>query len=95
VTAADRTVHTLITGRVQGVGYRAWAAGQARKLGLKGWVRNRRDGSVEAVFSGPAEAIERMLAVCRDGPPSALVSNVAVSDTAEPVGPEFRVLPTA
>jgi acylphosphatase len=95
VTAADRTVHTLITGRVQGVGYRAWAAVQARKLGLKGWVRNRRDGSVEAVFSGPAEAIERMLAVCRDGPPSALVSNVEISDTAEPLGPEFRVLPTA
>jgi acylphosphatase len=95
VTAADRTVHTLITGRVQGVGYRAWAAGQARKLGLKGWVRNRRDGSVEAVFSGPAEAIERMLAACRDGPPSALVSNVEISDTAEPLGPEFRVLPTA
>ncbi len=95
MTAADRTVHTLITGRVQGVGYRAWAAGQARKLGLKGWVRNRRDGSVEAVFSGPAEAIERMLAACRDGPPSALVSNVEISDTAEPLGPEFRVLPTA
>jgi acylphosphatase len=91
----ERTVRALVTGRVQGVGYRAWAAGEARQLGLKGWVRNRRDGSVEAMLSGPAETIDRMLTACHEGPPSALVSGVEVSDSAEPVGPDFRVLPTA
>ena len=95
MTASDLTIRALITGRVQGVGYRAWAAGEARRLRLSGWVRNRREGSVEAVFAGPAETIDRMLAACRQGPPSALVSNVEVSERPEPIGPDFRVLPTA
>ena len=66
---ATRTVHLRIEGRVQGVGYRYWAADRARELHLVGWVRNRRDGSVEGVFSGPAAAVERMIALCADGPP--------------------------
>ena len=90
-----RTVHGVITGRVQGVGYRAWTADEAERHGLAGWVRNRRDGSVEAVFAGDATAVETMLMACREGPPAALVSNVQVSEAREPVVAGFLVLPTA
>jgi acylphosphatase len=89
-----------IRGRVQGVGYRAWVEHEAMARGLEGWVRNRRDGSVEALFAGPADVVSRMVALCRRGPPTARVD--AVSD--EPANPEalklrnagerFSVLPT-
>jgi len=72
--------HVMVTGRVQGVGYRAWSGDQAILLGLQGWVRNRRDGSVEAVFAGPEDAVLQMIAMCRRGPPPARVDHVAVSD---------------
>lgn len=85
----------MITGRVQGVGYRAWTADTARRHGLTGWVRNRRDGSVEALFQGEDEAIGAMLADCRNGPPSALVTDVEVTDSTEPASTTFSVLPTA
>jgi acylphosphatase len=65
-----------ITGRVQGVGYRAWVEHRARAHDLEGWVRNRRDGSVEALFAGPADAVSEMVAVCRRGPSSARVDHV-------------------
>lgn len=68
-----RTIRVVIRGRVQGVGFRWWTAGRARDLGLDGWVRNRREGTVEAVFRGSPEAVDRMLAACREGPPSARV----------------------
>jgi acylphosphatase len=90
----------MITGRVQGVGYRAWVEHRARAHGLEGWVRNRRDGSVEALFAGPADVVSEMVARCRRGPSSARVD--AVQD--EPTGPDalnlrwagerFSVLPT-
>lgn len=70
--------HVTILGGVQGVGYRAWVERHAIALRLEGWVRNRRDGSVEALFSGPAETVADMVALCRRGPPSARVE--AVSD---------------
>ena len=60
----------MITGRVQGVGYRAWVEHRARAHDLEGWVRNRRDGSVEALFAGPADAVSEMVARCRRGPSS-------------------------
>lgn len=76
---ADRkTVHVRIEGRVQGVYYRAWTQQNARELGLDGWVRNRADGAVEAVFSGPPDAVDRMLRRCGDGPRDAAVSAVTV-----------------
>lgn len=75
---SHRTVHVLIDGRVQGVGYRAWAFEQARALGLAGWVRNRRDGTVEAVFSGPPVTVADMLQACWRGPAAADVANVIV-----------------
>jgi acylphosphatase len=73
---ANRTVHVTIHGRVQGVGFRAWIHHQAELHGLKGWVRNRRDGSVEAVFSGPEDLVEIMLKACREGPRGAVVERV-------------------
>ncbi len=72
-----RALHLIISGRVQGVWFRGWACEQAEKLGLRGWVRNRTDGSVEAVIAGPEEALETMLARCEQGPPLAKVSEVA------------------
>jgi acylphosphatase len=72
----NRIAHVLIHGRVQGVGFRAWIHHQAELRGLKGWVRNRYDGSVEAVFSGPGEMVEVMLKACHQGPASSLVQLV-------------------
>jgi acylphosphatase len=89
--------HLRITGLVQGVSYRASFEEQARALGLAGWVRNRHDSSVEAVVRGDDQAIERMLAWARRGPPAARVDDVSVSEVQDSeVGePRFRVLPTA
>jgi acylphosphatase len=66
----------VIRGQVQGVGFRAWAEITALELGLEGWVRNRRDGSVEAVLAGSEEAVLTMVESCHDGPPGANVSAV-------------------
>ncbi|HYJ58963.1 MAG TPA: acylphosphatase [Methyloceanibacter sp.] len=87
-----RTVTVRIEGRVQGVYYRAWTNDTARSLGLDGWVRNAKDGSVEAVFSGPPAAVEEMLKRCADGPPDAKVTAVTVIDEggAPPAG--FKVI---
>ena len=63
----------MIRGRVQGVGYRAWVEHQARLRRLDGWARNRRDGSVEALFAGPPDVVSEMVALCRHGPPSSRV----------------------
>lgn len=72
--------HLSITGIVQGVGYRASFQAQAQALKLSGWVRNRRDGSVEAVVAGEPAAIDKIIAWARRGPPSARVDHVAVSE---------------
>jgi acylphosphatase len=87
-----RTVAVVISGRVQGVSYRAWTEREARARGLAGHVRNREDGAVEAVFSGAAPAVEAMLAACRKGPPGARVNDVASSPLAEAPPPGFRIL---
>jgi acylphosphatase len=68
--------HVVVRGRVHGVGYRAWTEYTALERGLEGWVRNRRDGSVEAVFAGPRELVDAMVAACRRGPPGARVDAV-------------------
>jgi acylphosphatase len=85
-----------IHGRVQGVFFRAWAAEEARSLGLRGWVRNRRDGSVELEAYGDEEALEALTAECRAGPPAARVERIEV-EAAEGEGPAsgFRVEETA
>jgi acylphosphatase len=97
---SNAILHVTIRGRVQGIGYRAWVEDRARASRLEGWVRNRRDGSVEALFSGPASIVAEMIAQCRHGPPSARVEAVLN----ESVGPDllnlrfageaFSVLPT-
>lgn len=69
----------LIRGQVQGVGYRWWAARQARALGLSGWVRNLHDGRVECWAEGPEAALEALVQACRGGPPSAEVDAVEVA----------------
>jgi acylphosphatase len=74
------TRRLLITGRVQGVGFRFYMQRKARELGLTGWVRNCRDGSVEAVIQGDSGAVETMIAWARRGPPSAVVADVRVTD---------------
>jgi acylphosphatase len=90
----ERQVRVVIRGRVQGVWYRAWTTEEASELGLRGWVRNRRDGTVEAVFAGLSADVERMLALCRQGPPLAMVSEVVTSDDRIPLKPGFWQLPT-
>lgn len=72
------TVHRLVVirGRVQGVGYRAWTEVAALERSLQGWVRNRRDGSVEALFIGLEDDVAAMIAACRNGPPGARVDFV-------------------
>jgi acylphosphatase len=89
-----------IRGRVQGVGYRAWVEHQARAHGLEGWVRNKTDGSVEALFSGPQDVVADMVASCRRGPSSARVDAV-IEELASfdelglrRAGERFSVLPT-
>lgn len=69
-----------MTGRVQGVSYRAWFSAAARQAGLAGWLRNRRDGSVEAVIEGPSAAVDAMVARAHDGPPLAHVTAVRLSE---------------
>ena len=91
---ARHAARLVIRGRVQGVGYRWWATGQASRLGLDGWVRNRRDGSVEALFIGPRAAVAAMIERCRRGPMVARVDAIAQEDAADDGEPGFRQLPT-
>lgn len=83
-----------ITGRVQGVGYRDWCLRTARAAHLTGWVRNRADGSVEAVVRGPAETVETFVAACHAGPPLARVTAVDSTPAEETLEQGFRQLPT-
>jgi len=84
VAGADTSTATAvrITGRVQGVWFRGWVRGEARRLGLTGWVRNEPDGSVAALFVGPGAAVAAMLALCREGPPHARVLDVEATPVA-------------
>jgi acylphosphatase len=90
-----KSLQVRITGRVQGVGFRAWTEQEARQRGLSGWVRNRRDGSVEAVISGGDEAVTEMLGYFWQGPPASRVERVEAEPTNAPLQLGFRTLPTA
>ncbi len=79
-----------IRGRVQGVGYRDWMIAEATRLGVHGWVRNRRDGSVEALVSGDSAAVGALLAACRAGPPLARVEAIVEDFAAPPEEPGFH-----
>ena len=87
----QRCVRVVIRGRVQMVWFRAWTRQRAQELGLAGWVRNRDDGAVEAVFRGGSGLVDQMIQACHAGPPMAEVESVDVSDHTEPVGSGFGV----
>ena len=87
VMSEERAVLVRITGRVQGVWYRGWTVRECQSRGLSGWVRNRSDGTVEALISGPREAVAAMLDVLWEGPSSAFVTGVDF-ETAK--APEFK-----
>lgn len=90
MSGARKSEHVRIEGRVQGVWYRAWTARNAEELGLDGWVRNLDDGSVEAVFAGPAGDVDAMIGRCRQGPPAARVTALHQRPFDGEVEPEFR-----
>jgi acylphosphatase len=89
---AATALRVRVIGRVQGVSYRAWARNEADRLGLSGWVRNERDGSVTALVAGPENAVARMIAAMRVGPRAAIVDRVETAPAAEtpPAGFEIR-----
>jgi acylphosphatase len=89
-----RARRVIIAGRVQGVGYRDWMLRQAEHFGVHGWVRNRRDGTVEALVAGEEAAVQALLSVCRRGPPAAAVSTIVEDFADPPAEPGFRRLPT-
>ncbi|WP_417309371.1 acylphosphatase [Devosia sp.] len=89
------SARVIVTGKVQGVGYRAFVVRQATALGMDGWVRNRRDGSVEAVIAGDPAKRAQLLARLRVGPSHARVTDVQSSSDDEEVVAGFEVRPTA
>ncbi|TWB44147.1 acylphosphatase [Nitrospirillum pindoramense] len=86
--------HVILHGRVQGVFYRNWTVEQALELGLDGWVRNRNDGTVEALFAGPSTAVAEMVSRCHQGPPHAVVTAVVTTPGTDPGATGFHKLPT-
>lgn len=89
-----RAVHVIVRGAVQGVGFRLFVEREAQALGLDGWVRNRRDGTVETVISGDDGGVDRMLTALRLGPPASTVESLAVTVHTDAVPGGFRRLPT-
>ena len=85
----------IVHGHVQGVWYRGWTVDQARVLGLDGWVRNCRDGTVEILVSGPEEAIAALLERCRRGPAAARVEQIEEMDAGDTPSKGFAQRPTA
>jgi acylphosphatase len=90
-----KSVRLIVHGRVQGVSYRYWTVTEATARGLDGWVRNRRDGSVEAFVSGPSAAVDEMVEACRQGPRAARVTDIDVREETTRAGRGFQQLPTA
>jgi acylphosphatase len=84
-----KSLHLLITGRVQGVGFRDWLIHDAKKRGLTGWVRNIGSSSVEAVISGPDDAVDLCVQRCWRGPALAEVTDISITETAPPSEPGF------
>jgi acylphosphatase len=101
MNAAPIACRVVIRGRVQRVGFRAWTERMALQRGLEGWVRNRSDGTVEALFCGPASVVDGMIEACRRGPPGAQVDALEQCDGSSGDialrrrGEMFSVLPTA
>ncbi len=94
-TGPGTALRVVIEGRVQGVWFRAWTVEAATERGLDGWVRNRRDGTVEALFAGPAEKVAGMVAACHDGPPHAHVTAVHSHAAEKPTEAGFLQIASA
>ena len=90
----EKTIRLRISGKVQGVGYRIWATRTAASLGLRGWVRNRLDGSVEALVTGAPDAVCAMVEASKKGPRGAQVADVAVTPAEDDGRNGFVALPT-
>ena len=84
----------VVTGRVQGVFYRGWTVARARELGVKGWVRNRSNGTVEILACGVPRSVDALIEACRSGPPAAEVDDLEVGDSSEPCPDDFTSRPT-
>jgi acylphosphatase len=82
----------IVSGRVQGVFYRDSCRAQAQRLGVRGWVRNRSDGTVEVVAEGERDDVEQLLTWCRQGPPRAQVSGITVADETVAAERSFRIV---
>ncbi|MCS5598811.1 MAG: acylphosphatase [Rhodospirillales bacterium] len=96
MTVLERTTYRVrVTGRVQGVCFRDWTRNQACRLQISGWVRNRRDGSVEALISGSPEKIQEMLNVFEVGPSAANVTSIRLKSCGPPLDRDFKQLVTA
>lgn len=91
---SDKAIRVRISGKVQGVWYRGWTVDEAMRRGLRGWVRNRRDGSVEALFIGPADPVEKMIEACSSGPPAARVDMIERSAADDDGSSGFEQRPT-
>jgi acylphosphatase len=89
-----RSACLVITGRVQGVGYRIWAERKALSLGIRGWVRNRHDGSVELLATGSDGALASLIQACRQGPRGAAVTDVIIADAEDDGSVGFSARPT-
>ena len=87
-----KAVRVLISGRVQGVGFRYWTLRAAEDRGLSGWVRNLPDGRVEALFSGPPARVDEMLAACHKGPRFSAVRSVEIEEAESPEAAGFRTI---
>ena len=89
-----KTVLVRVEGHTQGVWFRGWTVREATRRGLSGWVRNRLDGSVEALFAGPEALVDGMLEACGEGPPAARVTGIESTPAEDPGDVGFRVRPT-
>jgi acylphosphatase len=92
--SGDIAVRVFISGRVQGVWYRGWTVETASARGLRGWVRNRRDGRVEALLIGPVDAVEAIIRACQHGPPAARVDGIERVSASDDGSVGFDQLPT-
>lgn len=95
VTEIEKSVRVVFRGRVQGVWYRAWTVEAATKRGVTGWVRNRRDGSVEALFMGTAAQVDALIEACREGPKLARVEAIEITGDAGEAVAGFETRPSA
>ena len=89
----EKSIHVVIKGRVQGVWFRGWTIREANQLGLSGWVKNNKNGNVEALFSGPSDKVDTMINACWMGPKNANVNKITKTSSLPPLTTTFSQLP--